>query len=446
MDNLLVNSSPSKEFFLNMITKDVTVESCILDLIDNSIDSHKKKKSGNVSKIDIQFSIEEDYFIITDNCGGMSKEDAINKAFRFGNNEIRKNGALGMYGIGMKRSIFKIGRDFVVESKTEFDSFKVYMTRDEWIELKNPQGEETWKFHLDDCDLNMECGVNIRITGLSDSLKTYLKWTKNIENLKTKIASSYRDAIKNDVSIRVNGDSIIYADETLYESPLLQPYVNTFILKDVNIKVIAGVGDPAPKEAGWNIVCNGRTVIERDRTELTGWESNYSIEDEEDLDVVLLDGGKNIPAFHNDFARFRGYVYIDTEDANKLPLNTTKDGIDRQHPIYEFIFKEMIIVMKKMLPALRKLQEVNRECKAEAKVSPITEFSKRSLVSLIQQDKKKFVLDLDNYKASDKIKSVPMYINEKDLIKLKRFFEADTNKELGEKMYNFVLERVLLDE
>lgn len=446
MSNLLVNSSPSKEFFLNMITKDVTVESCILDLIDNSIDSHKRKKVGKVSKIDIEFSIEEDYFAITDNCGGMSKEDAKNKAFRFGNNEIRKNGALGMYGIGMKRSIFKIGRDFVVESKTEVDSFKVYMTRDEWIELKNSEGDEAWKFYLDDCDFDMECGVAIKIRGLSDSLKSYLKWTKNIENLKTKIASSYRDAIKNDVSIRVNGESIIYADEALYESPLLQPYVNTFILKDANIRVIAGVGDPAPKEAGWNIVCNGRTVIERDRTELTGWESNYSIEDDEDLDAVLSDGSKSIPAFHNDFARFRGYVYIDAEDANKLPLNTTKDGIDRQHPIYEFIFKEMIIVMKKVLPALRKLQEVNRECKAESKVSPITEFSKKSLISLSQQSKNKFVLDLENYKASDKIKSVPMYVNEKELIKLKRFFEVNTNKELGEKMYNFVLERVLLDE
>ena len=446
MSNLLVNSSPSKEFFLNMITKDVTVESCILDLIDNSIDSHKKKKVGQISKIDIKFSIEEDYFTISDNCGGMSKEDAINKAFRFGNSETRKNGALGMYGIGMKRSIFKIGRDFVVESKTEVDSFKVYMTRAEWIELKNPDGDENWKFHLDDCNLDMEYGVTIKISGLSESLKAYLKWTKNIENLKTKIASSYRDAIKQDVSIKVNGESILYADETLYESSLLQSYVNTFVLKDVNIKIVAGVGDAAPKEAGWNIVCNGRTVIERDRTELTGWESNYSIEDEEDFDVVLLDGGKSIPAFHNDFARFRGYVYIDAENANKLPLNTTKDGIDRQHPIYEFVFKEMIVVMKKILPALRKLQEVIRDCKAESKVSPITEFSKTSLISLVQHNKKKFILSLDNYKASDKIKSVPMYVNEKELIKLKRFFEVSTNKELGEKMYNFVLERVLLDE
>lgn len=41
-NNLIVNSSPSKTFFIDMITKDVSVESAILDLIDNAIDSHKK--------------------------------------------------------------------------------------------------------------------------------------------------------------------------------------------------------------------------------------------------------------------------------------------------------------------------------------------------------------------------------------------------------------------
>ena len=49
-NNLIVNSSPSKTFFIDMITKDVSVESAILDLIDNAIDSHKKhKKRGEKS-------------------------------------------------------------------------------------------------------------------------------------------------------------------------------------------------------------------------------------------------------------------------------------------------------------------------------------------------------------------------------------------------------------
>ena len=46
----------------------------------------------------------------------------------------------------------------------------------------------------------------------------------------------------------------------------------------------------------------------------------------------------------------------------------------------------------------------------------------------------------------DKIKNIPMYIDEKTTVKLKRYFEASTNKELGEKIYSFVMGKVLLDE
>lgn len=40
-----------------------------------------------------------------------------------------------LHGIGMKRSIFKIGSDFEVQSKTDSDSFIVYMNKDEWLTL-----------------------------------------------------------------------------------------------------------------------------------------------------------------------------------------------------------------------------------------------------------------------------------------------------------------------
>lgn len=446
MNNLLVDSSPSKEFFINMITKDVTVESCILDLIDNSIDSHKKKKKNQKSVIDIWFSLEKDFFSINDNCGGMTKEIAQYKAFRFGNSEIRMDGTLGMYGIGMKRSIFKIGKNFLVESKTDNDSFKVYMDQKEWIDLRDEGNTESWKFHLDDCVLEFEDGVHITINQLNDSFKTYLRWSKNISTLKQKIASSYKEVIKEDVTIRVNGERIVYSTDMLFESADLKTYINTITTKNAKIKIIAGVGLPSPRDAGWNIICNGRTVIEKDRTELTGWESSYSVDDDSELDMKLEKGGRTIPAFHNDFARFRGYVYIDTENANELPLNTTKDGIDRQHPIYELIYNEMISVMKQILPSLRKLQEIIRTCKNDMTVPPTEGFTSKTVLSLYEESRSTFCLKLNDYKAPEKIKSIPMYIEEKDVKKLKQFFEADTNKDLGKRMFEFVMERVLLDE
>lgn len=449
MDNLLVNSSPSKEFFLNMITKDVTVESCILDLIDNSIDAYKREKEkikhGN---IEISYSIADDFFSINDNCGGMSKEIAVNKAFRFGNERDRDAGTLGMYGIGMKRSIFKIGSDFIVESRTDTDSYKVYMNRDEWTNLKDEKtNDDIWKFHLDDVNLSFDNGVHIEIKKLSDSLKTYLKMRNNVETLREKIGSAYRELLENGITISINGEKIHYSSEILYKAGFLKPYVNSYKIgknKEITIKIIAGVGDPSPKDAGWNIICNGRAVIQKDRTELTGWESTYDSEEENGVDEAFQ--GKIIPAFHNDFARFRGYVYIDCEDPNQLPLNTTKDSIDQQHFVYQFIFQEMRNVMRRILPDLRRLQETIRDCKREAKIPPNEEFQQQKVTTYMSSEKTEFRLELSEYHATERKKMIPLYLKEEIVEEWKTHFQAETNKALGEEIKKFVQERLIIDE
>lgn len=432
-----------------MITKDVTVESCILDLIDNSIDAYKREKEKiKQGNIEISYSIADDYFSIYDNCGGMSKEIAVNKAFRFGNERDRGAGTLGMYGIGMKRSIFKIGSDFVVESRTDTDSYKVYMNRDEWTNLKDEKtNDDIWKFHLDDVELNFNNGVRIEIKKLSDSLKTYLKMRNNVETLRDKIGSAYRELLENGVTISINGEKIHYSSEYLYEARFLESYVNSYHIgknKEIAIRIIAGVGDPSPKDAGWNIICNGRAVIQKDRTELTGWESTY--DSEEDIGVDEAFQGKILPAFHNDFARFRGYVYIDCDDPNQLPLNTTKDSIDQQHFVYQFIFQEMRNVMRHILPGLRRLQETIRDCKRESKIPPSELFQKQKVTAYIASEKTEFRLELSEYHATEKLKTIPLYLDEKTVEEWKIHFQAETNKALGEEIKKFVQERLITDE
>lgn len=449
MDNLLVNSSPSKEFFLNMITKDVTVESSILDLIDNSIDAYKREKDKiKQGIIEISYSIADDYFSINDNCGGMSKEIAVNKAFRFGNERNRDAGTLGMYGIGMKRSIFKIGSNFVVESKTDTDSYKVYMNRDEWTNLKDEKtNDDIWKFHLDDVDLRFDNGVHIKIEKLSDSLKTYLKMRNNVETLREKVGNAYRELLGNGVVISINGEKIHYSSEKLYKASFLKPYVNTYNIgrnNEIAIKIIAGVGDPSPKDAGWDIICNGRAVIQKDRTELTGWESTYDLEEENGVDEAFQ--GKIIPAFHNDFARFRGYVYIDCDDPNQLPLNTTKDSIDQQHFVYQFIFQEMRNAMRYILPKLRRLQETIRDCKKESKIPPNEKFQEQKVTAYLASEKTEFKLELSEYHATEKAIRIPLSLDEKTTKEWKIYFQAETNKALGEEIKKFVQERLITDE
>ena len=129
-----------------------------------------------------------------------------------------------------------------------------------------------------------------------------------------------------------------------------------------------------------------------------------------------------------------------------MPLNTTKDGIDKQHFVYQFIILEMQETMRLILPRLRKLQEVIRDCKKEAKVPPNEQFFERKVTEYLTLDKNDFKLELSEYHANERIKNIPLYIDEKTVEKLKNYFEAETNKSLGEKIKEFILERVIFDE
>jgi hypothetical protein len=47
--DLRINASPSKEFFIHMLTRDVQLTRAIIDLVDNCIDGAKRLKGAEVS-------------------------------------------------------------------------------------------------------------------------------------------------------------------------------------------------------------------------------------------------------------------------------------------------------------------------------------------------------------------------------------------------------------
>ena len=76
---------PTKAFFVRMLTRDISTQDCILDLIDNSVDaawSHtragarKLEVSRKLARFAIHITISKDRFVISDNCGGISLDDA----------------------------------------------------------------------------------------------------------------------------------------------------------------------------------------------------------------------------------------------------------------------------------------------------------------------------------------------------------------------------------
>lgn len=146
-----IQAYPTKNFFIKTLTRDILLEDSILDLLDNCIDGiirHKlfdtedksKPYKGKWAKI----TIKENYFSISDNCGGIEKDLAIKSAFLFGkssDHEFNGDQTIGMYGIGMKRAIFKIGNTAKVTSQTNEDSYIVKIDN-EWM------GSKEWTLKL----------------------------------------------------------------------------------------------------------------------------------------------------------------------------------------------------------------------------------------------------------------------------------------------------------
>ena len=139
-----------------MITRDISIEDAIIDLLDNSIDGANRINPNNYSGLNIYLTVNKDYFEIKDNCGGFSIDTAKRYAFRFGRPEDapKGNGTVGRFGIGMKRSLFKIGKNFIVESQSKQDAFKVEVDVDGWSKkvrtIKNEDGTsdiiDDWSF------------------------------------------------------------------------------------------------------------------------------------------------------------------------------------------------------------------------------------------------------------------------------------------------------------
>lgn len=339
-----VKVSPTKAFFVRMITRDITLEDSILDLIDNSVDGAWKcegsRPSGlaedvDLSRYSIAITASEDGFCIKDNCGGMSLEDAVEHAFSFGRREDARldEFSIGVYGIGMKRAVFKLGNTIAIDSTTQPDgegiiAFQVPIDVDAW--LKNPA--ESWDFDLNVIGPMEELGVKITANDLTPSTKNAFGNPAFLEELIRIIGRDYSLHLNQGLTITVNGKEVSGWKITLRSSDGFKPV--RFEYEDdaegslVTVEIIGGMADAPPESIepnergsgrdpyGWYIVCNGRVVLAADKTDVSGW------------------GTDGLAKWHPQYAGFIGLVLFSAKDASDLPLTTTKRSVDRSSGVF----------------------------------------------------------------------------------------------------------------
>lgn len=343
-----ISAAPTKAFFIDMLTRDIALEQTILDLVDNCIDG--AKRLGGLEGRAVRLSFDANRFRIVDNCGGFGTETARDYAFRFGRptNATETPNSIGQFGIGMKRALFKFGRWFRVKSATQSEQWAVDVDLDEW------EQSDDWHFQWSEFGKDRPISTirpdtEIIVEQLRPSVSARFA-TRSFQNLvMDQIKSKHRQFIAGGLAVRVNGRHINALSVNLLANDRLKPGYSTFKItdvgeRDVDVTILVGLANSSPKEAGWYVICNGRVVLEADRSDVTGW---GLVEAEADRVII--------PSFHNQFARFRGVVTFDSLDSRRVPWTTTKNDVDQDSSVWSRAFPRMTEMMRSVVSFLNEL-------------------------------------------------------------------------------------------
>lgn len=377
-----VDASPTKNFFVEMLTRDIELEDAILDLLDNCVDGIQRTiKDGSVNRPYERFwakiSFSEAGFKIEDNCGGIPIDVAKRYAFRMGRPEEVANAdknvyTIGTYGIGMKRAIFKMGCSSQITSQTQTDAFKVEITP-EWL-----GADHTWELPFRELErFSSENGTEIEVTGLREAIAREFSSSEHStlhNTLVGKISNHYNYILNKGFAIWVNGvrvpptplNLLWEGKENIFnkDTVAIAPYLYKGHIDGVDVELAVGfyrstaTMEEVDEEtqgirrssdtAGWTIVCNDRVVVYCDKTRLTGW------------------GEATVPSYHPQFIAISGIVHFRSKDARSLPLTTTKRGIDSSSDIYLYVKDFMREGLKIFTSYTNKWKQSSREEKVRS--------------------------------------------------------------------------------
>lgn len=351
-----VHAFPAKRFFVEMLTRDIDLEAAILDLLDNCVDGCVRTGKTTSSTKDKPYAgysasinINKDYFEIIDNCGGIEKDLAQNYAFRFGRKDSDRDKGLhtvGVYGIGMKRAIFKLGTECTIVSNHKNSGFSIKIDED-WI-----NDDDNWLLDMEDHESKEPRGTSIRVNKLHNSISIAFDEEKNnfATNLRQRLQKHYSLIIDKGFKVTINNIEVkakklqTMLDPSAFENERgISPQIYQTDYDGVKIHLIFGLYEKLPsdqdvediengnrtkEDAGWTIICNDRVVVDSDKTHITGW------------------GESPVPHFHTQYLALCGYVSFSADDASKLPVTTTKRGIDLDSALYASIKEEMKLATK----------------------------------------------------------------------------------------------------
>jgi hypothetical protein len=342
-----------------MLTRDIDLQDAILDLLDNCVDGVQRSETArNLKRIRpyagywAKITLSADEFVIEDNCGGIpwALHDYAFRLGRLPGQDPRAGRrAIGTYGIGMKRAVFKMGEDCTIETHASDASYRVHFSAD-WMGNESDWGVDTVALRPAQAR-----GTKIVVRTLRAGIRAQFASSTFLDKFREALSTYYAYILGKGFEVYLNGVGIpprqmrlLFADsaDTSFEAHRIEPFIYQAEQDGVSVFLAVGFtrGIPSAEEAeesrenykdryssadaGWTVVCNDRTVLYADRSSMTGW------------------GVAGVPLYHTQFIAISGIVLFTADDPARLPTTTTKRGLDPQSDLYLHVKDKMVEGMK----------------------------------------------------------------------------------------------------
>lgn len=431
----VVKGSPSKELFISMLTRDISLIDAISDLVDNCVDGAINLRGrGKFTGLEINITLDEDSFKIKDNCSGIDKDLARDYAFRFGrpSEAAQIDYSVGQFGIGMKRALFKMGSNFEIKSVSEKASFSIEIDVIKWSKR-----EDDWDFKFKELKEGKfplgERGTEITVSSLNSDVSERFKQKNFLSELRTKLELQHLINVSRGLVIKINGYPIESTQlkllnsnkfKTAYWGKRFKMYGNTYV------RIYAGIGEEHLDKGGWYIFCNNRLIQGPEQSIISGWGARTPV---------------RIPKYHGQFSRFRGFVFFESKAPSFLPWNTSKTSVDADSPIFRNVRSEMVRLMRPIINFLNKVHD-----ESAAYLSRILEekYLQEEIDSATLKDylhvrtSGSFIAPAQKGLVKKTNEVAIKYIRTEDRVeKLKKFFKVSSPKKVGEKTFDYTYDR-----
>lgn len=307
-----IDATPEKRLFLSIIN-DYELKNSLCELIDNAIDTWAIYGKVKPLLVDITLDVERQTIAITDNAGGVRREDLRLLISPGGSKNDPEMQSIGIFGVGSKRAVVALAEHISI--KTHHEDNKTYQVdiSNDWL------ASHEWEmpaYEIDDGPIG--------VTSIVMSLLRRPMTDDDVESLRIHLGKIYSNFIRRGIAISVNGEPIFPVRFDVWAfPPKNEPRSISFevTVEDALILVEITCGlildrDPESENYGVYFYCNERGIANEVKTRDVGY---------------YISGEAGVP--HPDASLCRAIVEI-TGPAKLMPWNSSKSAINFNHPVF----------------------------------------------------------------------------------------------------------------